>query len=792
MKRLLLILLAIWVGVGCIVSAQHTETIVVGEVYDNATGIPMANVHVYLQGTNIGTTTNTEGLFLLRTQLDKKRTLVVSAVGYHTERFPIEAGQQAGIEVALREKVGNIGEVFVFPGENPAIPLMENVRLHRQSNERSVDVAHADMQTSLYVSDIQAKHLQRTLWKNLQTGMLQQADSSYLLPLYRRTQHAGEVTEQATMLTLTDYHVLLDQLQPASNFYHSNVSILSASLLSPLASSGSTYYHYYLADSLYVDGEKRYVVHFKTKNAFYATLNGEMEIDSATYALRRVDATVPSQVNINYLRNLSIHQTYDTNNHLTYERLSIILDFAVKADTTHIFPTVLLTKEIHPAHHLELSADRDESLIATDSAFSAALDTLNATPLFRFAKFCAYVIQTGYFPTRTPVEIGRLTETIKYNQQEGLRVGIPLRTTEALWRNVSLEAYVAYGIRDRAWKGAGQVHINIPSTRRHQIHLRYGDEYVYSDVDEFTQRMRENSVWSPQMSLVTNWLQGAVFNPAYYYNTAVRQREGRVLFEDEWNDYVESRLYVKAGRMGYGQPTTDYAAQPSFVYATAGGSARISFHERKADLYFHRRHLYNHLPVLFVGAEIGSYQMPDMTSYRLYGNINLLLRQRVDLGMGGELNYALQAGVTIGRVPYPLLHIIAGNNTYTFDVDRFSLMNNYQYGADRYVTLQADWNGQGVLFNLIPGIRYLRLRELAEIKVAYGGLHYNHESVTPYPILSNGATTLNSLRIPYVELGVGIGNILRIGEVYSIWRLTRINDPSAPFWAIRFRLKLGL
>lgn len=129
---------------------------------------------------------------------------------------------------------------------------------------------------------------------------------------------------------------------------------------------------------------------------------------------------------------------------------------------------------------------------------------------------------------------------------------------------------MAYGIRDRGWKGAGQVHVAFPTLRRHQLHLRYGDEYIYSDVDDFSQLMRENSVWSSQMSLLTNWLQGAVFNPAYYYNTSVRRREGRVLFEDDWNDYLETRLYAKVGRLGYGEPTIDYSAQPSFMYATVG------------------------------------------------------------------------------------------------------------------------------------------------------------------------------------------------------------------------------
>lgn len=770
-------------------SAQVQETIIVGEVYDGLTGEPLPNVNVYLQGTKAGTTTNAEGLFLLRTRTDRKHTLVVSAVGYRTERFTVLPGQQAGIEVALKEKVGSIGEVMVLPGENPAIALMQEVRRRRQENGKAAYTGQADRETRLYVSDIDSRHLRRALWKSLQKGMITSEDSTYLLPLYRRHEGAtGGVEEQASMLTVTDYRAILGQMQPSCAFYKNNVQVMSASIVSPLSAAGGTYYDYYMADSVRAGGEKHYIIHFRTKNAFYATWNGEMAIDSATYALRRVEASVPAQVNINFLRTLTVSQEYDTDNRLRHERMTMLLDFAIKADTTRTFPTLLLTREVETSPD-PLGEGETRTAHLADTAFATAADTLREMPLFRFATFCAYVIQTGYLPASKYVEVGRLTETLKYSEQEGLRVGVPLRTTEALWKNVSLEGFVAYGAGDRAFKGAGMVHVNIPSVRRHQVHLRYGDEYVYSDVDDFSQLMRENSTWSPQMSLLTNWLQGAVYNRAYYYNTAVRRREGRVLLEDEWNDYVETRGYIKAGRMGYGEPTREYGSQPSFAYTTLGGSVRVSFGERKVDLYFKRRHVYNDKPVVFIGGELGSYRTDAMRSYRMYGNMNVIVRQDVRLGQAGRLHYAVQGGAVIGRVPYPLLHIMPGNQTYTFDEERFTLMNNYQYAADYYVTLHAHWNGGGVLLNLIPGVRYLRLRELLEVKVAYGGLYGKHETVIPFP---SGGVLRSLSDVPYVEAGVGIGNILRIGEVYSVWRVTRISDPTAPYWAMRFRLKLGL
>jgi hypothetical protein len=770
------------------------ETIVVGEVYDANTGEPLSNVNIYLQGTQVGTSTNNEGLFLLRKDLDRARTMIVSAVGYQTERFKIEPHTQVGIDIALKEKVGNIGEVFVVPQENPALPLMEKVRARREVNRRTTSTDHANGETTLYVSDIQSKHLKRALWKNLQSGMIQQADSTYLIPLYWRHQQADSIQEKATLLTLTDYHILLEQIPYSFDFYNNNLPFLSTSMLSPLAASGNMYYKYYLIDSTQVADEKHYLLHFRTKNPFYATFNGEMTIDSASYALRSIKVNLPTQNSINYLKEFTIKQTYTSNNQLQDEQLNILMDFAIKTnnDSSHIFPTLLLTRHFDNYQSLSPADTSAITKVQTADVILPALDSLNNTPLFKTAKLVAYVVQTGCIPTSKYVEIGKVHHVFKLSKHEGLRVGLPLRTTEDLWKNVCLEAMVAYGWGDHAWKGMGQINIAFPTKRRHTMFLKYSDEYVFSDISDFQEYTRENIIFNQQINLVTRIMQGIDIDPNYYYNTFARRQEARVQFADDWNNYLETQAYIKVGKLGYNEPTRDYNSQPTIFYSTIGASARVSFNERKIDTYFQRRHIYNHLPVIYVGAELGSYSMAHLPSYRMYGNLQLMLRHNVDLGIGGELNYLLQAGMVFGKVPYPFLHIFAGNQSYAFDTYRFSFMHNYQYAADQYVALHAHWNGKGVLFNMIPGIRYARLRELLEMKVAYGGLRQDHQSILAFPTTKAGFNTLQAPTTPYVELGVGIGNILRIGEVYGVFRLTQLQDASAPWWAIRFRIQMGM
>ena len=142
--------------------------------------------------------------------------------------------------------------------------------------------------------------------------------------------------------------MLLGQMPTTFDFYDNTLPFLSTSMLSPLAASGNAYYQYYLVDSMRVGDEKHYLLHFKTKNPFYTTFNGEMTIDSASYALRSINVSVPAQNSVNYLREFTIRQTFSPNNQLQSEQVQMLLDFAIKApsdtDTTRIFPTLLLNR----------------------------------------------------------------------------------------------------------------------------------------------------------------------------------------------------------------------------------------------------------------------------------------------------------------------------------------------------------------------------------------------------------------------------------------------------------------
>ncbi len=185
---------------------------------------------------------------------------------------------------------------------------------------------------------------------------------------------------------------------------------------------------------------------------------------------------------------------------------------------------------------------------------------------------------------------------------------------------------------------------------------------------------------------------------------------------------------------------------------------------------------------------MGSWRMPGQRegAGELYGRLSVELQQSVYLGVGGVLNYQVSGGIVLGKVPTTLLHITPSNYGFVFTGSRMTLLGSYPFYASRYMMLQTQWNGGGILFNRIPGIRYLHLRELLEAKLAWTGLDENKA------VCLGGNEKLKTLNVPYLELGIGIGNILHVGELYFVGRV--INPAGyydSAWWAFRFRLKIG-
>jgi hypothetical protein len=151
----------------------------------------------------------------------------------------------------------------------------------------------------------------------------------------------------------------------------------------------------------------------------------------------------------------------------------------------------------------------------------------------------------------------------------------------------------------------------------------------------------------------------------------------------------------------------------------------------------------------------------------------------------GWSKYIIEGGRIFGTVPFPLLKLHEGNETYFFDEYSFNMMNYFEFVSDKYLSVYYTHHFDGYFFNRVPFFRKLKWREVAFAKGLVGGLDKANRDFSVFP---KGMYTLDK---PYFEAGAGIENIFKIIRVDAIWRLSYLDHPNISKFGVRFSLQFN-
>ena len=114
-------------------------------------------------------------------------------------------------------------------------------------------------------------------------------------------------------------------------------------------------------------------------------------------------------------------------------------------------------------------------------------------------------------------------------------------------------------------------------------------------------------------------------------------------------------------------------------------------------------------------------------------------------------------------------------------------MNKYEIIRDTYAALYIEQHLNGRIFNRIPILKRLELREVFVSNIILGNVH-DKSNLDNLP----NFTTPLSYHNPYIEVGVGLENIFKIVRVNAIWRLSRLENknvtPFGVFGSVYFSL----
>lgn len=763
------------------------ETLVVGHVRSKTDKSPLSAVNIYFKGTNIGVQSDEEGFYVIRTKGSESK-LVFSCIGYKTQEISVRPGEVTGVEVALREDINILQELFVLPGTNPALDLMRKVREEKVRNDvYNLPLTISCDEQSLVL--IGKNSSTKKLFKQLSDGLLSSQDTSCFLPLYIENlkyhvngKGTRKIISEESNASPPNTRFLLEkltgELQPDLNFYNNSISLFGKYFVSPLSSSANTYYRFFLIDSIGKEDTKQYYLRFRTKNSKNLAFNGELWIDSTSHALTAINVVLPAQANINYMRNLRLSKTYKkAGNQLWFpsiDKVSLNMTYQLLADSANLSPEIFIEKKI-------VSLPEKDTVFVAEKYYAGSeftkqelelkLAEMNDLPLMKTAHWIADAVITGYMKLGK-IDLGKIYQFARLTDIEGFRFSIPFRTNETLSKNFSVGGYWGYGTRNHAHHYSVNGAYKLPFARKSVLSIGYTDDFRRIDYDYNDYILRENPLLSGDEDIANTIL-------AFRSSDKINQRkEFFTSLTFDWSKNIESNLSFRKNR---------YKGNDALPFQKAGinlqnmshdfvsFNTRFSRDERTYEDHLERIYIQNSHPVFYLTLEGGRTQMVNKKHF--YGKIIGKVKQQL-LFDYGQWNYSVDAGWIVGAVPYNLLSIPMGSETLLFKRYHYNLLNYMEYAYDKYIAMHHEWIFNGIFFNQLPGIRRLNLRELVTFKCLYGGLNPKHAEMMDFP------SHTGTLNVPYMEAGIGFTNIFRIFSLQSVWRLSDLNKPGARSWGI--------
>ncbi|MDE6582438.1 MAG: carboxypeptidase-like regulatory domain-containing protein, partial [Duncaniella sp.] len=147
------------------------------------------------------------------------------------------------------------------------------------------------------------------------------------------------------------------------------------------------------------------------------------------------------------------------------------------------------------------------------------------------------------------------------------------------------------------------------------------------------------------------------------------------------------------------------------------------------------------------------------------------------------------------KVPFPNLMIPNANLSYTLQPESFACLNPMEFINDTYAQWGMTYWANGVIFNYIPLLKKLKLRESIMFNGIVGHLSSrNDPSLHPELYGFPAEAHVQRMRgwLPYMEAAFGVDNILNLFRIDYVWRLTYRDNPGACKGGIRFALHISL
>lgn len=840
---------------GIFLSHAQSFTSASGIVKDSITGEPLPFVSVYFDGSTIGAMTDDNGTFTLQNNQGYTK-LAAASLGYDTKFIDLKPGKKNdNLEVLLKPTAFEISEVVVKPKrekytrkDNPAVELIKKVIAHKNDNRIE---AKPEYQTEVYEKlSLSLDNFNPNLDKNkflkkfkfiknyldtsefngkpiLTVSVRENLSDFY----YRKSPKAEKTIVRAKRMqgidkTLDDGGGItsnLEEIFKSINIFDNNIPILLNRFVSPLSSTlATTYYHYYIMDTLDVGGDKCVDLAFVPANSESYGFTGRLYITlDGNYAVKKVLLNTPANINLNWVDKLRIEQEFKQMPDSTWvlDQENTFVNFYVVKGTQQLYAHQLrnydnynfnvqnadsvfgLLGALHVLPEATAQLDtfwthnRPIPLKEKEDALKDLLGQLRKVPAFNAIIKTAEILITGYIPTAndkkvTKFDFGPMNTTFSANHLEGFRMRVGGMTTANLNPYWFASGYLAYGTNDRKIKYNLKLTHSFTKKEYHEgenpvNNLSFIQEYdVYTPGQDFLFTSKDN--------IFVAWKVGEPVTKMQYIRKSVLQYEKEWLNGLTWKSWIMNQNNEAAGTLQYikRDESGNLYHIKDFTTSEIGTQLRFAPGERAYNGRSGKESVFNlskDAPVFKLSHQLGIKGV--LGGDYNYNHTEISAEKRIWLSSFGHIDAQIKAGKVWDKVPFPLLILPNTNQSITIQPEAFHMMNALEFVTDQYVSFNATYYLKGWILNRIPGIKWLRLREVLSFNMIYGGLtDKNNPTLTPgLFLLPDGTQPLGST--PYMECSVGLENIFKILRIDYYRRLTYLDHPDIKKGGIRIALR---
>lgn len=801
-----------------------------GRVVDSATREPLPFVHILINNNpGRGEVTGLDGQFKLRLY-STDSVLVAKYVGYANTRVLLSPSKDQYFIPLARAGI-QLAEVEVKAGENPANRIIRAVINHRKENN------------PLLYDNFSYKAYDKLIMSSgqyLKEEVLAQEDSSWLAKMDSLAASADSVPAdsgdtgaslldstylflmetvssrnfrgpgkdvtrvlgtRASGIKMPELFVLATQFQPFT-FYEDHIRLAGQHYVNPLVPGTFNRYFFHLQDTLYDGPDSIFVLSFRPRKGRpdFNGLQGVLYIHTHRYGVQHLMAS-PVSDSLTAMR-MNIQQSYQRINgrwfpeqlHTDITFPFIWLDDGPAVATARSYLTAIRVNSASPEKERSRFAlqvlpgatlkeeewwqqYRKDSLTLREQNTYIVIDSLSKAYGVERKLNWALALSRGYL--RTGILDWPMEDWLRFNNYEGFRPGLGVRTNDLLSSRFRLEAFGAYGTRDKAFKYGGAAAVKLWPAADWWLKAAYHREVF--EVGRYAQWISPAApTWSQRLR--DYYVDDMFTESAFTVSTRFRP----------FSAWQVAPYY----RVGTWESPDNYALSLNALENVTVGQSRFDVQEAGIRIQW--------VPgqsLAYVNGKVNIMQDQHpriwLTYYEGWGHQGTMLRYR---GLEGKFHYThrwrnnamsyidLSAGWQEGALPYYRqfmpLGTKANNNIYVIE-GAFHTMPIHTYLANRFVSSVLRHNFGA----LLPTKGFFQPKLAVQLGGYWGGIWQQQQHLnTPYRTAPLG----------YYEGGLILHDLITYGSFlglrpgFGVGAFYRFGPYAVPKWQDNFAIRLAV